>query len=68
MQLQSQLSLQGIYTSDLAYTAMTLPKNMSFKRPKASDWFAEYAWIAFPESNNMVQGVPEGSAAASNLN
>jgi len=33
----------------MAFTAMTLPKQMRFKPPKASDWFAEYAWIAFPE-------------------
>lgn len=29
---------------------MTLPKQMRFKPPKAADWFAEYAWVAFPES------------------
>jgi len=49
MQLQSAMSLQGVYTSDMAFTAMTLPKQMRFKPPKAADWFAEYAWLAFPE-------------------
>jgi len=44
----------------MAFTAMTLPKNMRFKPPKASDWFAEYAWTAFPESNQPA--VPEGGA------
>ena len=24
---------------------------MRFKPPKGADWFAEYAWLAFPESN-----------------
>jgi len=33
----------------MAFTAMTLPKQMRFKPPKAADWFAEYAWLAFPE-------------------
>ena len=51
MQLKSAVALQGIYTSDMAYTAVTLPKQMRFKPPKAADWFAEYAWLAFPESN-----------------
>jgi len=60
MQLQSSVALQGVYTSDMAFTAMTLPKNMRFKPPKASDWFAEYAWTAFPESN--IPAVPEGGA------
>ena len=35
----------------MAFTAMTLPKVMRFKPPKGADWFAEYAWVAFPESN-----------------
>lgn len=48
MQLQSAMALQGVYTSDMAYTAMTLPKQMRFKPPKAADWFAEYAWLPFP--------------------
>lgn len=39
----------------MAFTAMTLPKQMRFKPPKAADWFAEYAWVAFPESNMPVQ-------------
>ena len=26
IQLQSSMALQGVYTSDMAYTAMTLPK------------------------------------------
>lgn len=34
---------------------MTLPKPMRFKPPKASDWFAEYAWVAFPESAMAAQ-------------
>ena len=62
--------MQGVYTSDMAFTAPTLPKNMRFKPPKASDWFAEYAWFAFPEQtgnnhNVNMQAVPEGAAAAS---
>ena len=51
MQLQSAISLQGVYTSDMAFTAMTLPKQMKFKPPRGGDWFAEYNWIAFPEEN-----------------
>ena len=42
------MQVRGIYTSDLLYTAMTLPKAMKFKAPKDSDWFAEYAWIQIP--------------------
>ena len=62
--MQSSVALQGVYTSDMSFTAMTLPKNMRFKPPKASDWFAEYAWTAFPESN-MPPAVPEGGGAGS---
>ena len=51
MQLQSAISLQGVYTSDMAFTAMTLPKQMKFKPPRGGDWFAEYNWMAFPEEN-----------------
>ena len=35
----------------MAFTAMTLPKQMKFKPPRGGDWFAEYNWIAFPEEN-----------------
>lgn len=48
----------------MAYTAMTLPKQMRFKPPKQADWFAEYAWLAFPESNMPAQQTAEGGASA----
>lgn len=45
----------------MPFTAMTLPKQMRFKPPKAADWFAEYAWAAFPES--LAPAAREGAAA-----
>ena len=40
---------------------MTLPKPMRFKPPKAADWFAEYSWVAFPES---AMAAPESAMNA----
>ena len=34
---------------------------MRFKPPSKADWFAEYAWVAFPESN-----MPPNPSAAEN--
>ena len=36
---------------------------MRFKPPKAANWFAEYAWAAFPES---LQAAAEASNGALN--
>ena len=33
---------------------------MRFKPPKASDWFAEYAWLGFPEV--LQSAASEGSS------
>ena len=54
----------------MAFTAMTLPKQMRFKPPKAADWFAEYAWAAFPESLAPAarEGAAQPGAAAAALN
>ena len=45
---------------------MTLPKQMRFKPPKAANWFAEYAWAAFPES--LMAAVEGAAALNSDLN
>lgn len=51
----------------MSYTAVTLPKVMRFKPPKAADWFAEYTWLAFPESN-MPQTQQAREALNADLN
>lgn len=44
------MSVKGVYTSDIAYSSMTLPKGMQLKVPKDKDWFNEYNWIQLPHS------------------
>lgn len=42
--------VKGVYTSDIAYSTTTLPKDVQLKLPKDKDWFAEYAWMQLPAS------------------
>ena len=48
--MQASMSVKGVYTSDIAYSSMTLPKGMQLKVPKDKDWFNEYSWIQLPHS------------------
>lgn len=49
--LQSQMMVKGVYTSDMAYSSTTLPKDIQLKVPKDKDWFAEYAWVQLPTND-----------------
>jgi len=40
--------IKGVYTSDIQYTATSLPKQIGFKIGTGKDWFAEYCWINIP--------------------
>ncbi len=44
------MNVKGVYTSDIAYSSMTLPKGIQLKVPKDKDWFNEYNWIQLPHS------------------
>jgi hypothetical protein len=49
LQLTASLQIRGIYTSDIKYTAGTLPKEMALKLIKGQqDWFSLYHWIQYP--------------------
>ena len=47
-QIHSNVTVRGVYTSDILYNAANLPACMRFKKPKSNDWFSEYAWAEFP--------------------
>jgi hypothetical protein len=57
--LQSCLSIKGVYTSDIAYSATTLPKDIQLKVPKDKDWFAEYNWLQLPQTDVNAEAVRE---------
>lgn len=44
----ANVSIRGIFTSDIKYTVQTLPKEMQMKLTKEKDWFSQYAWFEYP--------------------
>ena len=50
MQLCSNVTVRGIYTSSNVYDWQSLPKEMAFKVVKGGRWEDSYAFRYYPES------------------
>lgn len=44
--------MRGVFTSNLAFTVATLPKDMQYKLPADCDWYSKYAWRQYPTQDN----------------
>eukprot|EP00742_Colponemidia_sp_Colp-10_P012496 GILJ01014047.1.p1 GENE.GILJ01014047.1~~GILJ01014047.1.p1 ORF type:complete len:1899 (+),score=257.13 GILJ01014047.1:33-5729(+) len=47
IQLCSNMFVRGVFTSDILYTPETLPREMTFRLPKDTQWNHEYEWLHF---------------------
>ena len=49
VQVCSNLWIKGLYTSDIAYTVATFPKECGLKVKPGDDWHKEYCWKVIPD-------------------
>ena len=47
--LCANMTVRGVYTSDIMYSPKTMPKEIALKSPKIEDWSKFYDWLFIPE-------------------
>lgn len=47
--LCANMSVRGVYTSDILYSPKTMPKEIALKSAKIEDWSKFYDWVFLPE-------------------